>query len=111
LRNRDKAPEAFDEEIERGFLLLLDRPHLGHRVRTKRRGGARVIHLDRIRYDLYYEVRDAVVIQESIAEIERGEGIPAEEVLAELNAAMEEVERGDFGRSLDEILAEFRARK
>jgi putative Mg2+ transporter-C (MgtC) family protein len=52
LRNRDKAPAAFDEELERGFLLLLDRPHAGHRVQTKRRGGARVIHLDRIRYDL-----------------------------------------------------------
>ena len=33
------------------------------------------------------------------------------ELLAELDAAMEEVERGEMGRSLDEILAEFRARK
>ena len=62
LRNRDKAPAAFDEEIERTYLLLLDRPLIGQSVRTKRRGGARRVTLERIRYDLYYEVRDAVVI-------------------------------------------------
>jgi hypothetical protein len=33
------------------------------------------------------------------------------ELLAELDAAMEEAERGEYGRSLDEILAEFRSSK
>jgi plasmid stabilization system protein ParE len=62
LRNRDKAPEAFDEELERAYALLLDRPMIGRRIRTRRRGGARVITVERIRYELYYEVREAVVI-------------------------------------------------
>jgi plasmid stabilization system protein ParE len=62
LDNRDKAPAAFDEEIERAYVLLLDRPHLGQSVRTRRRGGARRVTLDRIRYDLYYEVKGAVFI-------------------------------------------------
>jgi len=62
LKNRDKAPEAFDEELERAYALLLDRPMVGRRVHTRRRGGARVITLDRIRYHLYYEIRDDVVI-------------------------------------------------
>lgn len=66
-------------------------------------------HDDDDALELTPEQEDA--IEESIAQIERGEYITGEELLAELNAAMEEVERGDFGRSLDDILAEFRARK
>ena len=62
LNNRDKAPEAFDEELERGYALLLDQPYVGQRIRTKRRGGALRITLERIRYHLYYEVREAVFI-------------------------------------------------
>jgi plasmid stabilization system protein ParE len=62
LRNRDKAPAAFDEEIERGFALLLDRPQAGQAVRTRRRGKTRRILLDRIRYYMYYEVKDTIVI-------------------------------------------------
>ncbi|MEK6375524.1 MAG: hypothetical protein AABO58_22835 [Acidobacteriota bacterium] len=42
---------------------------------------------------------------------EEGVEIDDPELLAELDAAMEEVERGEVGRPLDEILAEFRARK
>ena len=62
LRNRDKAPQAFDEDLERAYLLLLDRPQIGQLVRTKRRRGARRLLLDRVRYYLYYEVGDAIVI-------------------------------------------------
>jgi hypothetical protein len=41
---------------------------------------------------------------------EEGVEIDDPELLAELDAAMEEAERGEFGRRLDEILAEFRAK-
>ena len=33
------------------------------------------------------------------------------ELFAELDAAMEEAERGEYGRDLEDILAEFRASK
>jgi hypothetical protein len=42
---------------------------------------------------------------------EDGVEIDDPELLAELDAAMEEVERGEFGRDLEEILAEFRSAK
>jgi len=58
----ERAPEAFDEEIERAYLLLLDRPNVGQAIRTKRRGGARRIYLERIRYYMYYEAKDAIFI-------------------------------------------------
>jgi len=42
---------------------------------------------------------------------EDGVEIDDPELLAELDAAMDEVERGELGRPLDEILAEFRTEK
>ena len=43
-------------------------------------------------------------------EEEDGVEIDDPELLAELDAAMEDVDRGEFGRNLDEILAEFRTK-
>ena len=42
---------------------------------------------------------------------EEGVEIDDPELLAELDAAMEEAERGEFGRDLEEILSEFRSAK
>ena len=42
---------------------------------------------------------------------EEGVEIDDPELLAELDASMEEAERGEFGRDLEEILAGFRASK
>ena len=42
---------------------------------------------------------------------DEGVEIDDPELLAELDAAMEEVANGEFGRDLDQILAEFRRTK
>jgi plasmid stabilization system protein ParE len=61
--HRDKAPEALFEELERAKELLIESPHIGRPVRRTRHRGARVITLDRVRYNLYYQVRgDTIVI-------------------------------------------------
>ena len=55
LGNRDKAPEVFDEEIDRAYDLILRASHAAPWVRI-RRGRARRLTLERIRYYLYYRV-------------------------------------------------------
>jgi hypothetical protein len=42
---------------------------------------------------------------------DEGVEIDDPELLAELDAAMEEADRGEYGRDLEEILAEFRPSK
>ena len=54
LANRDKAPKAFKEEIERGFALIAQRPDVGAKTTNVKLSGVRRIHLSRIRYFLYY---------------------------------------------------------
>jgi plasmid stabilization system protein ParE len=55
-QNRPKAPEAFTEEIEKGFDLARSFPTAGEPVAHPRRTGVRRIHLGRIHYHLYYQV-------------------------------------------------------
>ena len=55
LRNRDKNPRAFDEDIEAALQLLADMPYAGKPVRI-RAGMARRLTLERIRYYLFYRV-------------------------------------------------------
>jgi len=55
LRNRDKAPEAFAQEIARGVALIRTTPGAGRIIHTRSRP-ARRITLERIRYYLYYRV-------------------------------------------------------
>ena len=55
LRNRDKAPDAFDEDYEKIVELLTTSPAIGKPVRTSRRGIRRVL-AERIRYYFYYRV-------------------------------------------------------
>lgn len=55
-RNRDKAPEAFDQDTTLAVKKLADSPFdVGTAVRA-RRAGLRRILLERIRYYLYYRV-------------------------------------------------------
>jgi len=54
LANRDKAPNAFNEEIERGFALISQRPEVGAKASSVKLKNVRRIHLSRIRYFLYY---------------------------------------------------------
>jgi plasmid stabilization system protein ParE len=61
VANRDKAPRAFREEIERGFGLLSQQPEVGARAANTKLQGVRRIHLSRIRYFLYYRILPAQV--------------------------------------------------
>ncbi|MBI4473599.1 MAG: type II toxin-antitoxin system RelE/ParE family toxin [Acidobacteria bacterium] len=54
LANRDKAPNAFKEELDRGFALISQRPDVGAMATNVKLKGVRRIHLSRIRYFLYY---------------------------------------------------------
>jgi len=57
-RNRDKAPEAFDEEVTSTLEKLAGSPFdTGFAVRA-RRPGLRRVSMERIRYYLYYRVND-----------------------------------------------------
>jgi plasmid stabilization system protein ParE len=56
MDNRDKAPTAFKEEIERGFALIAQRPDVGAKATNVKLKDVRRIHLSRIRYFLYYRV-------------------------------------------------------
>jgi plasmid stabilization system protein ParE len=49
LANREKAPEAFKEELERGFALIAQRPEVGAKATNVKLQGVRRIHLSRIR--------------------------------------------------------------
>lgn len=55
LQNRDKAPEAFDEELDRVFELIESHPYIAPAVRVRQRMVRRYT-IERIRYYLYYRV-------------------------------------------------------
>jgi plasmid stabilization system protein ParE len=59
--NRDKAPGAFDEDLERAIALILEQPGVGARIRGARRLAARRLYLARIRYYLYYEFTEGAI--------------------------------------------------
>ena len=63
LANRDKAPNAFREELERGFALISLRPDVGAKAMNVMLKDVRRIHLSRIRYFLYYRaMKDRVEV-------------------------------------------------
>jgi plasmid stabilization system protein ParE len=53
LENRDKAPEAFEEDLAEAFDLILHAPNLGVLVPSRIRFVRRIL-LRRVRYFLYY---------------------------------------------------------
>ncbi len=55
LQNRNKAPEAFDEDLDRAYDLILHAPYAARSVRI-RYGRVRRLTIERIRYYLYYRV-------------------------------------------------------
>jgi plasmid stabilization system protein ParE len=59
--NRTKAPEAFDEEIEKAFDLLAFQPNAGIRIVGGRFAEVRRIHLNRVHYYLYYRPTEKAV--------------------------------------------------
>jgi plasmid stabilization system protein ParE len=52
--NRPKAPQAFLEELRRGFELIKSQPLVGTRASNVRLAEVRRIHLSRVRHHLYY---------------------------------------------------------
>ena len=55
---REKAPEAFREELQRGFSLISRQPEVGVQATDVKLKDVRRIHLSRIRYFLYYRVKE-----------------------------------------------------
>lgn len=61
--NRPSAPQAFREDLEAAFAILVYQPNIGARVSNTRLAGVRRLHLTRIRYHLFYRVKeDALVV-------------------------------------------------
>lgn len=60
--HRDKAPDAFDEDIDDAFQILRTEPGIGSPVRG-RRIGIRRLWLDRIRYFVYYRKVEPDIIE------------------------------------------------
>jgi plasmid stabilization system protein ParE len=52
-KHRDKAPQAFRDDIDAGLLLIRREPGIGKPVIMRQRN-VRRLHLERIRYDVYY---------------------------------------------------------
>ena len=55
LEHRDKAPDAFADDLERGMELITSLPAVGEPVPHPRLSGVRRLLLARIRYHLYYQ--------------------------------------------------------
>jgi len=60
-KNRDKAPRAFDEDLDRAITLILDHAEIGAKIGGTRRPGARRLYLERLRYYLYYEETEGAI--------------------------------------------------
>jgi plasmid stabilization system protein ParE len=60
-RNRDKAPSAFDDDLDDAFAKILDQPFNGTEGRDRRGRHYRRILVERIRYYIYYRVTDETV--------------------------------------------------
>ena len=74
--NRDRAPEAFDDDLAKAFLLLRAEPGVGAPVLNARAKGIRRLHLARIRYHLYYRIRAGEVVVLALWHTSRG-GVPS----------------------------------
>jgi len=72
--NRDLAPEAFDEDLAKAFLLLSAEPRIGGPAPSAHAQGVRRLHLARIRYRLFYRVRAGVVEVLALWHASRGSG-------------------------------------
>jgi plasmid stabilization system protein ParE len=74
--NRDRAPEAFDEDLAEAFLLLSAEPGVGAPALRTHAHGVRRLHLARIRYQLYYRISGDQVAVLGLWHARRGGGPP-----------------------------------
>jgi plasmid stabilization system protein ParE len=72
LDNRPAAPEAFREDLKAAFALLALQPGVGSKVSSARLDGVRRLHLGRIRYYLFYRVKDQQLVVLSVWHTSRG---------------------------------------
>ena len=72
--NRPLAPGAFDEELAEAFALLSAEPGIGAPVPRMGAEDLRRLHLARIRYHLYYRVRNGQVEVLALWHTSRGGG-------------------------------------
>jgi plasmid stabilization system protein ParE len=60
--NRLAAPHAIRIELRRALALLAMQPGIGQKVENGRLTGTRRLHLDRVRYHVYYRVTDGDLV-------------------------------------------------
>jgi plasmid stabilization system protein ParE len=60
--NREKAPHAFDEDLERAYTLILKHAEAGVVVRKTRSARTRRLYIERINYYLYYEASETAIV-------------------------------------------------
>lgn len=73
-QHRDLAPQAFDEDLAKAFLLLGTEPLIGAPFASISASGVRRLHLARIRYHLYYRVGRGAVEVVAFWHTSRGAG-------------------------------------
>jgi plasmid stabilization system protein ParE len=75
--NRLAAPGLFRRELTRGFKLITEQPQVGSSALDASIVGVRRLHLLRIRYCLYYRVRDRDAVEVlALWHTSRGESPP-----------------------------------
>lgn len=71
IRNRDKNPDAFEDDLARAAEKLTTNPAMGGPVRARRRGIRRLL-LPRTQYYLYYRVEEEIIRVLSLWHASRG---------------------------------------
>ena len=72
--NRPAAPGAVRADIEAAFALLIEQPSMGGEVTQASSADIRRLHVDRIRYWVYYRVRGKRLEVVSVWHSSRGTG-------------------------------------
>lgn len=70
--NRLSAPDALREDIKAAFGLLVQQPGVGAKVANAKAAGVRRLHLGRIRYFVYYRIKDGELVVLSFWHSSRG---------------------------------------
>lgn len=72
--NRPSAPAALRDDLEAAFELLLRQPGIGVKVGGAHLAGTRRLHLSRVRYFIYYRVKNDELAVLSVWHASRGQG-------------------------------------
>ena len=70
--NRPAASGAFRADLHGAFILLLRQPGVGAKVGNTKLSGVRRLHLGRIRYFVYYQLREGELVVLSVWHSSRG---------------------------------------